>query len=459
MTPSGPEDGAAVGSGSGLRPLERLKWVLDARSGASATALTLASSAFILVLNLGTGVISARLLGPEGRGELAAIVMWPQFFAFTLTLGLPSSLLYNLKCFPEKARELYSITLLSSAVMGALAIAAGFLIIPYRLVSYSPELVRFAQAAMVTAPIALLFVVLSSALLARHEFFLYNLIRLLNPLIVLVVMLGLMAAGSLTPHTAAIATLAAAVPIVVWMMLRFWWLYPPIGTGLQWASQQVISYGLRGYGADLLGTLTDQVDKVVVVGLLDPSMMGIYVVAVSFAQILNVFPTAVVTVLFPKSSGRSTEEVVTVTGRAARLNGISSVLAGAAVALLAPWIVGRVFGADYVAAVPVLRILLLEGVLRGTIWILAQAFMALDKPGMVSALQGAGLCLAAPLLLLLVPRYGLLGAGSALLLATTIRLLLVLACFPLILRTRPPSLRPRWGEVDLLLRQAQSMDR
>ncbi|HZI92604.1 MAG TPA: oligosaccharide flippase family protein [Patescibacteria group bacterium] len=459
MTPSGPLDDVTGEPGSGLRPLARLRWVLQARSGASATALTLASSVAILGLNLGTGVISARLLGPGGRGELAAIVMWPQFLAFMLTLGLPSSLLYNLRCYEDKGRQLFSVALLAGTIMGGVAIAVGVLLIPYRLVSYSPELVRFAQLAMVTAPVALMFVVLNSALLARHEFFLYNFTRVLSPLIALIAMLGLIAAGGLSPHTAAIATLAAAVPIVGWMVLRFWWLYPPTTKGLRWASQRLISYGLRGYGADLLGTLTEQIDKVVVVGLLDPAMMGIYVVAVSFAQMLNVFPTAVVPVLFPKSSGRSTDEVVAVTGRAARLNGISSVLAGAVVALLAPWIVGRVFGADYLGAVPVLRILLLEGVLRGTIWILVQAFMALDKPGLVSALQGAGLCVTVPLLLALVPRYGLLGAGSALLLATTTRLVLVLACFPLILRTSPPSLRPRWGEVDLLIRQAQSMDR
>ena len=38
-----------------------------------AYALTLASSAGMLVLNLMTGVLSARLLSPDGRGAVGAI--------------------------------------------------------------------------------------------------------------------------------------------------------------------------------------------------------------------------------------------------------------------------------------------------------------------------------------------------------------------------------------------------
>ena len=41
-----------------------------------------------------TGALAARLLGPDGRGQLAAIQMWPNFLAAIANLGLPEALVY-----------------------------------------------------------------------------------------------------------------------------------------------------------------------------------------------------------------------------------------------------------------------------------------------------------------------------------------------------------------------------
>ena len=49
--------------------------------GASSVWLgTLATNAAILLCGLATGVLSARLLAPEGRGALAAVLFWPHLF-------------------------------------------------------------------------------------------------------------------------------------------------------------------------------------------------------------------------------------------------------------------------------------------------------------------------------------------------------------------------------------------
>ena len=59
--------------------------------------------------------------------------------------------------------------------------------------------------------------------------------------------------------------------------------------------------------------------------------------------------------------------------------------------------------------------------------------------GIVTALQIVGLLLTLPLLLILVPRYGIVGAALALLASTTARLLFVIASFPLFLKMRVPN--------------------
>ena len=128
------------------------------------------------------------------------------------------------------------------------------------------------------------------------------------------------------------------------------------------------------------------------------------------------------------------------TGQAVRVSTAVTVLAAIAVMLPVPILMQLLYGSEYLAAVTVFRILAIEVVLSGTTWVLAQAFMALGRPGTLTVMQGIGLGLTVPLMLLLIPTYGLEGAGLALLVSTSIRLVFVLVSFPLILKVRPPGL-------------------
>ena len=44
--------------------------------GARDVSISFATTLYIQVLNIATGLIAARLLLPEGRGELAAQILW-----------------------------------------------------------------------------------------------------------------------------------------------------------------------------------------------------------------------------------------------------------------------------------------------------------------------------------------------------------------------------------------------
>jgi hypothetical protein len=48
-------------------------------------------------VNLLCGIITARSLGPDGRGLLAGIIMWPQFLAYAMTMGIPIASVYWIK--------------------------------------------------------------------------------------------------------------------------------------------------------------------------------------------------------------------------------------------------------------------------------------------------------------------------------------------------------------------------
>jgi len=77
--------------------------------------------------------------------------------------------------------------------------------------------------------------------------------------------------------------------------------------------------------------------------------------------------------------------------------------------------------------------------------------MALGRPGIVTALQVTGLLLTVPLVVLLTPRFGIVGAGLALLISTTTRLLFVLLSFPIFLKMRIPGIVPKWSDISFML--------
>ncbi|MCH7540941.1 MAG: hypothetical protein IH999_11195, partial [Proteobacteria bacterium] len=49
----------------------------------------------IQLSNLASGILAARLLGPEGRGELAVIILWPSLIAALGALGITESVIYH----------------------------------------------------------------------------------------------------------------------------------------------------------------------------------------------------------------------------------------------------------------------------------------------------------------------------------------------------------------------------
>ena len=128
----------------------------------------------------------------------------------------------------------------------------------------------------------------------------------------------LAATHHLTLFSSALAYLLAGLPASLVAIGWAWRQYRPTLRAFSSALRHLLSYSLRSGGIDLLNTLALHLDRALVVGFLDPAAMGLYVVALSLSRVLNVFQTAVVTVLFPKASGRPKEEVVALTGRAVR---------------------------------------------------------------------------------------------------------------------------------------------
>ncbi|MFG6094991.1 polysaccharide biosynthesis protein [Leptothoe sp. ISB3NOV94-8A] len=437
-----------------------LRQVWRGDSGAAAMVQTFVVRILILSINMGTGVLTARALGPDGRGEAAAMMLWPQLLSYLLTLGLPASVIYNLKRYPKQRNQFFAAALSVSLVLGLIAMIIGILGLPSWLSNYSAETLYLAQVLTVFAPISLISLVMVAFCEVEDDYTVANQSKYFLPAFTLISLLILLGLGQLTPVTVALAYLLPSVAISGWLFRRIAPRFQPLIFQWQQTSQAaytLIQYGLRCYGIDLLKTLSKKLlGQALVIGLLSPAAMGLYAVAFSISRMLNLFEQAVISVLIAKISARPVPEIVKLTGCAARITTTLTVICVIPLMVICPILLRFLYGEQFLAAVPVFRWLLLEVTIGGATWILAQAFMAAGKPGMVTLFQGLGVGLSIPLLLVLVPHYGLVGVGYALLISTAIRLILVLMAYPRILKHSAPNLVISFEDLNFIRQQFAS---
>jgi O-antigen/teichoic acid export membrane protein len=403
-------------------------------------------------LNAATGIVTARTLMPAGRGQLAAIILWSLFLAGMSSLGIPSSLIYFLRNRPDQQGKLAGTAMVMIAAFGLLAAGIGALGMPFWMHQYEPWQIRFAQWLLLLTPLCSLSFVFRSLLETNGRFNESNRTQVLSPLITIVAIFVLFAFHRLTVVTAAFAYCFAILPVIALLVTYSWDLLRKLSLPSLDAARLLLSYGVRSYGVDLLGTLAAQVDQVLVIRMLAPASMGAYVVMLSLSRMFNVFQNSVVAVLFPKASGRSPEMVAELTGRAVRASLAITACATTLVGIFGPLLLKIFYGKDYTSAAGCLRILLVEVTISGVVWVLAQAFMALGRPGIVTVLQALGLSLSIPCMFWLIPIWGIAGAAASLLISTIARLLFIYFGFQHYLKIPTPDLVPRRSDFEFLVR-------
>lgn len=415
---------------------------MKGESGVAATIQTFFFKVLVLTINMATGVITAQALGKIGRGELATITLWPQFLGYIFAFGIAPSLLYNLKNNSKEESELYSASLLMGGFFGLAAAITGILCIPYALTQYSSSTVLIAQLFVLTAPVAVIDLVLTAAYQSRGLFSVVNKTNYLFPLITLGMLIGLSLLNQMTPFTAALSYQMGFLIVDLWKFIDLWKYYKPKFHHLKRSFRKLWGYSWRSSGIDILSQLSERIDQVLIVGFLEPGMMGLYVVALAMSRMLIIIPVSIFTVLFPKAIARSLEEITLLAGQGARISTLITFTTAIPLMTLGPLILPYMYGPDFVSAVPVFSILCIEMVIKGAILVLSQAFMASGRPGIVTMLQATGLALSVPLMIVFIPRFGLIGTGLALLCSSTVRLVFILTCFPLVLKVPPPNLLP-----------------
>jgi O-antigen/teichoic acid export membrane protein len=402
------------------------------------------TQALIVLMNVATGIITARLLGAEGRGVYVAITLWPPLLAMLATAGLNSAVVFRMRKSPASAGAVAGAALLLGFGWSAVLIATGVALLPVFMTGYSAPTVLFAQLCLAAVVVNATQIVIKQSFAGGGQYWYCNLTHLLPQLFHLLALVGIMLAGTVTANDAALALFLSGAVAVLAVLPKFVRTLKPQlfklrSVAVRAELRELRSYSMRAAPSGLVAALVMYSDRLVLIPLLPARELGFYAVAFSFSRVVQFVQPALQSILLSHMSGQG-EAAPRVHGHVCRF--LVACLAVACVVLwfAGEWLLGFAYGAEFAAANRIFRLLIFEASLGVLAQVTVQLYLARDRPGLVSVIQTVTLAVSLALLLTLVPRFGAVGAAAALLAAGAVRWLLLLGGVRAILKLPLPRL-------------------
>jgi O-antigen/teichoic acid export membrane protein len=175
-------------------------------------------------------------------------------------------------------------------------------------------------------------------------------------------------------------------------------------------SKELLDYGLRVWVGSIAGVLLLRLDQALIGPLAGTSVLGVYVVAATIADLPLVVNSAVRDVLFSAGSADQREGVLSRAGRISTFL-VGGVVVGVGVVL--PWGLPALFGGSFASAVPVCWVLLAGLVLSNPGSVAGVGLSSRGRPGLRSWALGAACVVNIALVFALTPTFGAMGAAIA----------------------------------------------
>ena len=376
-------------------------------------ALTAATSVLMACVNLITGPLCARLLGPTGRGELAAIQNLYWVVATLAMLGMPEATLY----FTAKKKNEGGRILASSTVLVLLVSPLFFLLlyplVPIVLAAQTATVVHTARWILLGIPLWALYMIPVFALRGSHDLVWWNLLRAVPTFGWLMLLLvswkftsvsaGTIAGGYLVVLAVALAPtfFLARKRIEGWGGLE----------AKRWPT--MLKYGVPLAAAAVPFTLNLRLDQIIMAALMPAKSLGIYAVAASWSGAVPPILLAIGAVLFPRVAAANSAERSRVLTQGVRISSFIAILLVLGLSLITPIAIPLLFGTAFSESVKVGIVLVFAAGIWGVSMVLEEALRGLGETSTVFWAEAGGLLITAVTLAALLRPMGIMGAGIA----------------------------------------------
>jgi O-antigen/teichoic acid export membrane protein len=390
------------------------RWVSQALAlGRSRLGVLLSAQLLGTTLQAAAGLLLAVAVGPEGRGYVSQRTAVPVALAVLANVGLVYPAAFYAKR-AGAARATFvlcgALNAMASVVLSA-AMVVTVLLLDERLF---PGEARW-QIALALATIP--FIVRATYLLQLLQGLgfdrTFRRLTIVHPVLLTVLWAGAWRLGALSATNAVLIWGAAylvqlGLSEVAWaghrrrMLTRETRLLPAQ------RPRVLITFAGRAYGAQLMQHVVYRLDIIVVAALLPAAEVGLYAFASSAAE-LAWMPA----IAFGQYQWSTTIERGAHAIRKPLLSGLAaSAVAAAGVAVASALFLNRVMP-DFLAALPVILILLPGIVLATGFRVVYNSFIGMNQPGAAFALAGSGAVIALALYPTMTAHFGLTGAAGA----------------------------------------------
>lgn len=376
--------------------------------------MTLGTKILLFVLAMFTSILTARILGPEGKGIVTIAFLVPNLAASLGGFSIGSANVFILRKNIYKSIDVFSNSVILSILLSLAYIGLFILFFGH----FQRHLFQEIEPLYVFLPIFALPIILfnkysENILRGLYKIKEYNYGTLVNVisyasyLVILIVLLRLSVLGAII---AMILRFLSQALFIFYNIIKTANIHPSLNTQLLKYS---FKFGIKEHIGNVAQRLNLRLDMFFITSLWGSSYVGFYTVSVAIAELIWYIPDSIVVVLFPKISSLDKESADKFTPLICRLGVLIAGICSVFLAAISKIAITLMYGEIFLPSVEPL-LCLLPGVLFLTIGkILASYTTGIGKPQYNTYSSLAAFAINIILLVILVPRYNITGAALA----------------------------------------------
>ncbi len=306
----------------------------------------------IQMLNLISGVLLARALGPSERGILAAVVLWPWIVVSLISFSLHEAIAYRVSRGGTSDGQTVGVALALAVIVASLTTLACLFIEPRVFAKWGREADAVWRWYLLAVPFMSAWQILIAIIVGQLRSSAFMLVRLMHPIMVLVVLVGVIAAPARSlqlfalPYVAAnVLALMLVVAMLVGRVSR-----PAIPKGS--ALAETLRYAAKCHVVNILSFSNDNAAPTALSLVGSSASLGLFTIASSVASPLAVIATTASLVVLPGMARKRVDERRAAAEQAIRLAVLAVSASAIALVPIVPLAIPYLFGHAFAPAVP-----------------------------------------------------------------------------------------------------------
>uniref|UniRef100_C6DZV4 Polysaccharide biosynthesis protein n=1 Tax=Geobacter sp. (strain M21) TaxID=443144 RepID=C6DZV4_GEOSM len=375
------------------------------------SAATLLTQVFLIVLGMASGILVARVLGPDLKGKAALLSNVVQMLSMIGGLGIGSSCAFFIARKQYRPGQIILLSLYCSLAFGAVTTALFFLSYPlHKKVWDGIPFVLVSSTALLTVSYILLNY-LVRVVAGYDKIYEMNAVDLVKAVLGLFFTYLLIEVMQLK-LTGFVVSLYLAV--LVQGLFLFWVLRKDLTAGFRLPGGMLkssIDYGLKSYGILVINFLNYRLDMFLLKYFKSSEEVGYYSLAVGMAELLWLMPNSTIAPLFNRIASGENKDKSLLTVRTCRWSLYSLIAISALLLFCGRFFIELLYGADYLPSYQPFMFLLPGVCLFPVYKLLVVDLAARGMPGYGTITSVVALIANVGFNLILIPRFGTVGAA------------------------------------------------